>query len=96
MQNNGAMKIVNFMHVQMAETSFLPSANAGYEANTCMLSHFNSPNRSVDDLTVIVIDRLYNQDTVLSKLREDWWINTLNTITPNGLNLRGDNSHIQH
>ena len=58
MQNNGAMKKVNFTHVQMAETSFLPSANAGYEANTCMLSHFNSPSHYVDDLTVIVIDCL--------------------------------------
>ena len=35
MQNNGAMKIVNFMHAQVAETrrSFHPSVNAGYEAS---------------------------------------------------------------
>ena len=35
MQNNGAMKIVNFMHVQTAETrcSFCPSVNAGYKAS---------------------------------------------------------------
>ena len=34
MQNNGAMKIVNFTHAQAAETrhSFHPSMNAGYEA----------------------------------------------------------------
>ena len=36
MQNNGAMKIVNFTHAQTAETrrSFRPTVNAGYEA-TC-------------------------------------------------------------
>ena len=40
-------------------------------------THFNSMNHSVDNLTVTVIDRLYKQDTVIRKLREDWWINTL-------------------
>ena len=36
MQNNGAMKIVNFTHVQMAETrrSFSPSVNAGVRGNS--------------------------------------------------------------
>ena len=35
MQNNGAMKVVNFTHAQTAETrhSFHPSVNAGYKAN---------------------------------------------------------------
>ena len=32
MQNNWAMKIVNFMHAQTAE-NFPPSVNAGYEAS---------------------------------------------------------------
>ena len=37
MQNNGAMKLVNFTHAQTAETrrSFRPSVNARYEATTC-------------------------------------------------------------
>ena len=36
MQNNRAMKAVNFTHAQTAETrrSFCPSVNAQYEANT--------------------------------------------------------------
>ena len=35
MQNNGAMKIINFTHAQTAETRrfFFLSVNAGYEAN---------------------------------------------------------------
>ena len=36
MQNNGAMKIVNFTHAQTAETMqafFPPPMNAGYEAS---------------------------------------------------------------
>ena len=45
MQNNGAMKIVNFTHAQMAETSILSTVaplfamNAGYEASLylCLL-----------------------------------------------------------
>ena len=41
-----------------------------------------------EDLSVMVIDRLHTDDTVLRKIREECWISQLNTITPNDLNHR--------
>ena len=43
-----------------------------------------------------IVPPVFSEDTVLRKLREDWWINILNTIIPNGLNLRVGNSYMQH
>ena len=53
-------------------------------------AHFNSTAHSVEDMTVMVIDQLYHQDSTLRKLRESRWIRDLRTSFPQGMNLRVD------
>ena len=47
--------------------------------------HFNSPGHTLDDLRVMVIERLWKSDTVLRKIRESRWISTLDTTWPKGI-----------
>ena len=49
-------------------------------------NHFNLPGHSSDDLTVTVLEQV--KDTCKSKLkeREKYWIETMGTLHPNGLN----------
>ena len=53
-------------------------------------AHFNSGEHSVEDMRVMVIERLRKDDPVLRKIRESRWIGTLDTSSPNGMNLRTD------
>ena len=52
--------------------------------------HFNSPGHTLDDIQVMVIERLWKSDTVFRKIRESRWISTLDTTWPKGMNLRID------
>ena len=42
---------------------------------------------SFDDMTVMVIEQLHVADSVRRRQRESYWIYTLRTMTPDGLNL---------
>ena len=53
-------------------------------------AHFNSTLHTVEDLTIMVIDQLFDQDPTLRKLRESRWIRALGTSFPRGMNLRVD------
>ena len=53
-------------------------------------AHFNSGEHSVEDMTVMIIERLWKDDLVLRKIRESRWISTLDTASPKGMNLRTD------
>ena len=58
----------------------------------------NSRDHTMDDVQVMVIERIWRNDTVLRKIREKRWISTLDTSWPNGMNLRTtayDMSHNQ-
>ena len=52
--------------------------------------HFNGTGHSADDISIMVIERLWRNDTVLRKTKESKWIRTLSTAYPNGMNLRTD------
>ena len=52
--------------------------------------HFNGTGHSADDISVMVIERLWRNDTVLRKTKESKWIRTLSTAYPKGINLRTD------
>jgi hypothetical protein len=50
--------------------------------------HFNSHDHNIRDLTITGIEKIQNQRDSTRAKRESFWIETLNTITPNGLNIR--------
>ena len=53
-------------------------------------AHFNTQGHAVEDLAVMVIEKLWKDDPVLWKIREDKWIRNLDTSHPRGMNLRTD------
>ena len=53
-------------------------------------AHFNTRGHSVEDMEVMVTDRLWTDDPVLRKIRESRWIRTLDTSYPRGTNRRTD------
>ena len=48
--------------------------------------HFNQPHHSLKDLTIMVIEKIYRDDAQLRKQKESYWIDTIKTLSPNGLN----------
>ena len=53
-------------------------------------AHFTSEGHTVADLSVMIIDKCWKEDTILRKIRECRWIRTLKTSWPLGMNLRID------
>jgi hypothetical protein len=50
--------------------------------------HFNLPGHSADDISFIVIDKPPRFDTNLRQTLEHHWIQTLQTVNPDGLNVK--------
>ena len=50
-------------------------------------AHFNSDSHLQADMTVMVIDQVYNHDPYLHKTQESRWIRTLRTLSLLGMNL---------
>ena len=48
--------------------------------------HFNLPGHSIDELTILVIEKIYRDNASFRRLKESLWIQTLWTLAPNGLN----------
>ena len=42
---------------------------------------------SIDDLSIMVIERMKNEDPDLRKKRESYWIHHLQSLSPAGMNL---------
>ena len=59
-------------------------------------THFISQGHSVEDMTVMVIEKLWKDDPVLRKVRENKWMRTLDTSHPRGMNLRVDTFWSNH
>ena len=49
-------------------------------------AHFNLPDHTLDDLQVMGIEK-FHDDTEWRKHRESYWIFTLDTLAPTGMNL---------
>ena len=61
--------------------------------------HFNQPDHNLEDVRVILIEQIPEQNTLeesisFRKTRENFWINTLKTVTPLGLNIQKDELRI--
>ena len=50
-------------------------------------AHFNTLGHTFEDLTIMVIEELGSAPTERRKLRERFWIHTLRSVAPQGLNL---------
>lgn len=49
--------------------------------------HFNQPGHSMNDLTIMCIEKIRKDDPHLRRRRESYWIHTLETMAPAGMNL---------
>ena len=49
--------------------------------------HFNLVDHSFDNLSIQVIEQVWRDDPAYRKLQESYWIYTLKSLAPNGLNL---------
>jgi len=54
--------------------------------NTTIAIHFNDTNHTVNNLKITPIEQLHTEDTRLRLQREKYWIKTLHTQYPEGLN----------
>ena len=52
-----------------------------------MAVHFNLPGHNIDDLSIIVIEQIWKDNIWRCHLRETHWIETLETVHPNDMNL---------
>ena len=50
-------------------------------------AHFNQPDHSLKDMSVMGIEKIHVNNTDRRKLRERFWIFELRTLTPEGLNI---------
>ena len=50
-------------------------------------AHFTQPDHSLEDLQVMGIEKIYCEDATLRKLHESYWISTLGTMAPTGMNI---------
>ena len=50
-------------------------------------AHFTQLDHSLEDLQVMGIQKIYREDPTLRKLRESYWISTLGTMAPTGMNI---------
>ena len=55
-----------------------------------MVAHFNGTGHTEVDVMVMIIDRLWRDDTTLRKIEESRWIRTLGSSWPTGMNLQTD------
>ena len=47
-------------------------------------AHFNLPEHSIEDLTILVVEKIQSDDT---HLRRHYWIHKIHSLAPHGLNL---------
>ena len=50
-------------------------------------AHFNLPEHSIEDLTILVVEKIQFDDTDLRRHRESYWIHKIHSLAPGGLNL---------
>ena len=50
-------------------------------------AHFNTPGHSINNLSIMVIERMKNEDPDLRKKRESYWIHHLQSLSLTGMNL---------
>ena len=56
------------------------------KTKTSVAAHFNLPEHSKEDLTIMIVDQEDDANTL--RKREKYWINELRTKAPDGINRR--------
>ena len=57
------------------------------ETDRPMAKHFSLPDHSMEDLSIMVIEKIYRKDTDHRRRKESHWIEMILSLTPDGLNL---------
>ena len=52
-----------------------------------MANHFNSECHSLEDVSIFVIKQINMEEADYHKVNESYWIQTLRSLAPEGLNL---------
>ena len=42
-------------------------------------AHFNGPGHKVSDMSMTILEKVWNEDPMFLAVREDYWINKMNT-----------------
>ena len=50
-------------------------------------AHFNSEGHSLQDLSISVIEQIHREEASYGRAKESYWIQTLQSLAPEGLNL---------
>ena len=50
-------------------------------------AHFNSEGHSLQDLSIFVIKQIHREEASYRRVKESYWIETLQSLAPEGLNL---------
>ena len=50
-------------------------------------AHFNSEGHSLQDLSIFVIEQIHREEASYRRAKESYWIQTLRSLAPEGLNL---------
>ena len=59
-----------------------------HNTHTAVAKHFNLPDHDITNLQIIGIDSLPTADTYARMNKETYWIHTLRTLTPDGINVK--------
>ena len=49
-------------------------------------NHYSLPDHYQEDIAIFVIEKIHRDDTHFQRLKENYWIQTLGTLAPSGLN----------
>ncbi|GFN80179.1 reverse transcriptase [Plakobranchus ocellatus] len=66
------------------------------DRDTPVAKHFNLIDHNIQHLNIIAIDHLPHSDTISRLNKETFWIHTLKTTEPQGLNMNEQSSFLIH
>ena len=77
--------LIQFRKCKLQYESPLHICLNGHCSDICKLektvaAHFNTPGHSTDDLSIMVIEKMKNEDPDLRKKRENYWIDHLQSL----------------
>ena len=77
-------KTENALHIQMNDNR---SDIKHQRLEKLVAAHFNSEGHSLRDLSIFVIEQIHREEASYSRAKESYWIQTLQLLAPEGLNL---------
>ena len=74
----------NVLHIQM-NGHWLDIKNRHLERN--IAKDFNTTDHFLEDLSIFLFEKIHRADSNFQKAKESYWIWTLRSLTPEGINL---------